>query len=220
MPFKNFILILFYLNNQINFINSLFVYIDSQEKICVKKFKKSNEILNIIYSISGQEEDKNIITVDDPNNNNILRELDSESNKIYLFTQIEGYYKFCVENLSSHQVTLSFFFGDENSNEKLSIKNVENFVESVSKLSKKIDRLKFNIGNSAIRKKTHFNIAENIRNKINFCTIIKIIFLLFFSAIQILLITFIFNKVKVLKKIEINNDEKKPLKNKTNQEYL
>ena len=72
------------------------MYIDSQEKICVKKHKKSNEILNIIYSISGQEEEKNIITVDDPDNNNMLKELDTNSNKIYLFTQIDGYYKFCV----------------------------------------------------------------------------------------------------------------------------
>ena len=196
------------------------MYIDSQEKVCVKKYKKANEILNIIYSISGQEEEKNIITVDDPDNNNMFKELDTNSNKIYLFAQIDGYYKFCVENLAAHQVTLSFFFGDENSNEKLSIKNVENFVESVSKLSKKIDRLKFNIGNSAIRKKTHFNIADNIRNKINICTVIKIIFLLFFSVIQILLITSIFNKVKITKKIEINSDEKNPLKNKTNPDFL
>ena len=219
MSFQVFFFVLLILN-QINNILSLFVYIDSQEKVCVKKFKKSNEILNIIYSISGQEEDKNIITVDDPNNNNIFRELDSNTNKIYLFIKIDGYYKFCVENLSSHQVTLNFFFGDENSNEKLSIKNVENFVESVSKLSKKIDRLKFNIGNSAIIKKTHFNIADNIRNKINICTIIKIIFLLFFSVIQIVLITSIFNKVKITKKIGINSDEKKPLKNKLNEDFL
>ena len=217
IQFFFFILLIF---NHLSFINSLYLYIDTQEKVCVKKFKKSNEILNIIYSISGQEEDKNIITVDDPDNNNILRELDSNSNKIYLFTQIDGYYKFCVENLSAHQVTLSFFFGDENSNEKLSIKNVENFVDGVSKLSKKIDKLKFNIGNSAIIKKTHFNIAENIRNKINICTIIKIIFLLFFSVIQIVLITSIFSKVKIIKKIEINSDEKKPLKNKINQDFL
>ena len=219
MSFQIFLIIILILNN-LSFINSLYVYINPNEKQCVKKFKKANEIINIIYTISGKEEDKNIITVDDPDDFNMFKELDSDSNKIYLFATKEGYYKFCVENLAPHQVTLSFYFGDENSEEKLSIKNVENFVDSVSQLTKKIDRLGFNIGNTAIRKKTHFDIAEDIRNKINICTIVKIVFLLFFSIIQIILITSIFNKVKVVKKIEFNNDEKTPLKNKNKDDFL
>ena len=178
------------------------------------------EVFNLIYTISGEEEDRNIITVDDPDEFNMLRELDSVDNKVYLFCEKDGYHKFCVENLASHQVTLSFYFGDENKNEKLSIKNVEDFVESVSKLTNKVDMLKFNIGNTAIRKKTHFKVAEEIRNKINLYAIIKIVFLLFFSVHQIILITSIFNKVKIVKKLEINNEEKNPLKNKTKDEIL
>ena len=158
--------------------------------------------------------------MDDPDEFNMLRELDSVDNKVYLFCEKDGYHKFCVENLASHQVTLSFYFGDENKNEKLSIKNVEDFVASVSKLTHKVDMLKFNIGNTAIRKKTHFKVAEEIRNKINLYTIIKIVFLLFFAVLQIILITSIFNKVKIVKKLEINNEEKNPLKNKTKDEIL
>ena len=201
-------------------INSIYVFIEPKEKLCVKKYRKIREVINVIYTISGKQEDRNIITVDDPTGFNMFRELDSFDSKVHLFCEREGYHKFCVENLASHQVTLSFYFGDENKNEKLSIKNVEDFVESVSKLTQKVDKLKFNIGNSAIRKKTHFKIAEEIRNKINRYTIIKIVFLLFFAILQIILITSIFNKVKVVKKLEINKEEKNPLKNKTDDEIL
>ena len=201
-------------------INSIYVFIEPKEKLCVKKYRKIREVLHVIYTISGKREDRNIITVDDPTGFNMFRELDSIDSKVYLYCEREGYHKFCVENLASYQVTLSFYFGDENKDEKLSIKNVEDFVESVSKLTQKVDKLKYNIGSSAIRKKTHFKIAEEIRNKINRYTIIKIVFLLFFAVLQIILITSIFNKVKVVKKLEINNEEKKPLKNMTNDEFL
>ena len=205
---------------QFTFNNSLYVFIEAKEKLCVKKYRKLNQVLHIIYSISGEEEDRNIITVDAPDDFNMFRELDSVSSKVHLFIEKEGYHKFCVENLSSHQVTLSFHFGDEHKEEKLSIENVESFVDSVSKLKDKIDNLKFNIGNSVIRKKTHYNVAESIRKKINICTIIKIVFLLFFSALQLILITNIFNKVKVVKKVEIKTDEKKPLKNNIDDDIL
>jgi len=208
------LIFLLFLILQFTFINSLYVFIEAKEKLCVKKYRKLDQVLNIIYSIAGKEEDRNIITVDAPDDFNMFRELDSVSSKIHLFIEKEGYHKFCVENLSSHQVTLSFHFGDEHQEGKLSIKNVENFVDSVTKLTEKIDNLKFNIGNSVIRKKTHYSLAENIRKKINICTIIKIVFLLFFSALQLILITNIFNKVKVVKKVEIKVEEKNPLKKK------
>ena len=212
--------IIFFILYKLNIVNSIYVFIEPKEKLCVKKYRKTRQVFNLIYTISGEEEDRNIITVDDPDEFNMLRELDSVDNKVYLFCEKDGYHKFCVENLASHQVTLSFYFGDENKNEKLSIKNVEDFVASVSKLTHKVDMLKFNIGNTAIRKKTHFKVAEEIRNKINLYTIIKIVFLLFFAVLQIILITSIFNKVKIVKKLEINNEEKNPLKNKTKDEIL
>ena len=53
---------------------------------------------------------------------------------------------------------------------------------------------------------------ENIRSQINIFTTIKIIFVLFFSAIQISLITNIFNNAKKVKKIKLNEEEQNPLK--------
>ena len=57
--------------------------------------------------------------------------------------------------MANQKVTLNFYFGDENAEGKLSLTNVENFVDSVSKLSKRIDLLKSNLGDSVIRKKTY-----------------------------------------------------------------
>ena len=200
-------------------INSLYIYIGAKEKGCVKKYKKRNQEINIIFSISGMEDyDRNIITVDNPDNFNMYRELDSSSSKIYLFIEKDGYHKFCVDNLSSHPITLSFHFGGEDSEDKLSTKNVESFIESVGKLSNKMETIKFNIGHAAINKKNHRIIMQNLREKINLYTWLKIIFVLFFSIIQITLITSIFNKAKVVKRIKLNEDENNPLKNKKNNE--
>ena len=226
MSLHLFLLFIFliFISHKITMINSVYVYIEPKEKFCLKKYRKNRDVLHVIYTISGEVEDRNVITVYDPNDFNMFKELDSFDNKVYLFCENEGYHKFCVENLASHQLTLSFYFGDENKDEKLSIKNVEDFVQSVNKITEKVDKLKFNVGNYAIKKKTHYDIAEEIRKKINTYTIIKIVFLLFFSIIQIILITSIFNKVKVVKKLEINNnndnEEKNPLKTKTKDEFL
>ena len=61
---------------------------------------------------------------------------------------------------------------------------------------------------------------RNIREKINLYTWLKIIFVLFFSIIQIVLITNIFNKAQIVKRIKLNEDENNPLKNKKNAEIV
>ena len=220
MKCNTLFLFLFFSLKIIN-INSLYIYIGAREKGCVKKFKKQNQVINIIFSISGMEDyDKNIITVDNPDNFNMYRELSSSEGKIYLFIEKDGYHKFCIDNLAPHPITLSFHFAGEDSEDKLSTKNVESFIESVGKLSNKMETIKFNIGHAAINKKNHRIIMRNIREKINLYTWIKIIFVLFFSIIQITLITNIFNKAKGVKRIKLNEDEKDPLKNKKNNEFV
>ena len=217
----NILFLFLFFSFKIIIINSLYIYIGPKEKGCVKKYKKQNQVINIIYSITGMEDyDKNIITVDNPDNFNMYRELDSASSKIYLFIERDGYHKFCVDNLASHPITLSFHFAGEDSEDKLSTKNVESFIENVNKLSNKMETIKFNIGHSAINKKDHRKIMKNIRKKINLYTSIKIIFVLFFSIIQIILITNIFNKAKGVKRIKLNEDEQNPLKNKKNNEFI
>ena len=206
---------------QLTMINSVYVYIEPNEKFCIRKYRNLTQVLHIVYSIAGgKEEDQNVITVYDPDDFNMLQERNSISNKVYLFIEREGYHKFCVENLESHKLTLSFYFGDEYSEGKISKKNAENFVDGVAKLTQKIETLKFNIENSALRKKSNYKIAQNIRKKINICTIIKIIFLLVFATLQLILITSIFNKVKIVKKVEIANEENKPLKSQKNKDIL
>ena len=130
----------------------------------------------------------------------------------------EGEYKFCFENLAPTKVTLSFEF-DYGTNDygMISIKTIENFVHVVDNLEKKLKKLQFNIRNSAVRKKAHFNIANSIRNKINIYAFAKIGFLILFSIFQLMMITSIFNNVKVVKQININS-ETKPLKHGKNSE--
>ena len=201
-------------------INSLYIYVGAKQKGCVKKYKKKNQVINIIYSISGMDDyDRNIITVDNPDNFNMYREMDGVQSKIYLFIEKDGYHKFCVDNLSSHKITLSFHFAGEDSEDKLSTKNVASFIENVDKLSNRMETIKFNIGHASINKKNHRKILLDIRKRINIFTTIKIIFVLFFSVIQLTLITNIFNKAKGEKRIKLE-DEQNPLKNNKNKEIV
>ena len=90
---KNILFLFLFFSFEIININSLYIYIGAKEKGCVKKYKKQNQVINIIFSISGMEDyDKNIITVDNPDNFNMYRELDSSSSKIYLFIEKDGYH--------------------------------------------------------------------------------------------------------------------------------
>ena len=82
-----------------------------------------------------------------------------------------------------------------------------------------METIKFNIGHSSINKKNHRKILFDIRKRINIFTTIKIIFVLFFSLIQLTLITNIFNKAKGEKRIKLE-DEQNPLKNNKNKEIV
>ena len=120
------------------------------------------------------------------------------------------------------QLTLDFHFGDDDTEGKISVKNAEKFVEEAQKLTQKIETIKTNIVDSFKRKKGNYKISKSIRDKINIYMYIKIIFLLFFAILQTIMITSIFSKmkVKIVKKVELNSDEKKNLKVKAIDEIL
>ena len=199
-----------------NIIDSFYIYIDPREKKCLTEYRLANSSYDLIYYVSGQEEENNIATIEDNNGNIISKVMNKKNNRLSHRVQQDGELKFCFENLASSKVTLSFVF-DYGANEysAISIKTIENFVTVVDNLEKKLKQLQFNIRNSAVRKKAHFNIADSIRKKINIYAIAKIGFLILFSIFQLMMITSIFNNVKVVKQINVNaNSENRPLKAK------
>ena len=193
-------------------IKSLYIYIEGNEKKCLSDYRYSNTSFDIIYYVSGQEEERNIATLEDNNGNILSKIMNQKNHKFSHKVKQDGEYKFCFENLAPTKVTLSFEF-DYGTNDyaMISIKTIENFVHVVDNLEKKLKKLQFNIRNSAVRKKAHFNIANSIRRKINIYAFAKIGFLILFSIFQLMMITSIFNNVKVVKQININS-ETKPLK--------
>ena len=198
----------------LNFIDSLYIYIDPREKKCLTEYRLSNSSYDLVYYVSGQEEESNIATIEENNGNVIAKIMNKKSHKFSHKVQKDGELKFCFENLASSKVTLSFEFDyGTNDYSVISIKTIENFVHVVDNLEKKLKKLQFNIRNSAVRKKAHFNIAESIRKKINIYAFAKIGFLILFSMFQLMMITSIFNNVKVVKKINVNS-ENRPLKSK------
>ena len=195
-----------------SFITNLYISIDGREKKCLTDYRVANTSFELIYYVSGQEEEINIATIEDSKGNIISKVMNKKNNKFSYKPKLDGEIKFCFENLAQSKVTLSFEFDYGNNDySMISIKTIENFVHVVNDLEKKLKKLQFNIRNSAVRKKAHFNVAESIRKKINIYAFIKIGFLILFSIFQLMMITSIFNNVKVVKQININS-ETKPLK--------
>jgi hypothetical protein len=199
-------------------INSLYIYIEPREKKCLSDYRLANTSFDIVYYVSGQEEEKNSATIEDSKGNVLSKITNKKNYKFSQGTKIDQELKFCFENLASSKITLSFEF-DYGTNDYsiISIRTIENFVHVVDNLEKKLKKLQFNIRNSAVRKRAHFTIAENIRKKINIYAFIKIGFLILFSIFQLMMITSIFKNVKVVKQININS-ERKPLKAGNKQE--
>jgi len=206
--YNSFLIIL----SLLTFINSLYIYIEPREKQCLADFRVSNSSFDVVYYVSGQDEEKNTATIED-SKGFVLSKIENRKNhKFSYLPKEDGEYKFCFENLAQTKVTLSFEFDyGTNDYSMISIHTIENFVHVVDNLEKKLKKLQFNIRNSAVRKKAHFNIANSIRKKINIYAFVKIGFLILFSIFQLMMITSIFNNVKVVKQININS-EKRPLK--------
>ena len=193
-------------------INSLYIYIEPREKKCLTDFRMANTSFDIVYYVSGQEEEKNIATIEDNRGNVLTKTTNRKNFKFSQFTKEDTELKFCFENLAPSKITLSFEFDyGTNDYSMISIRTIEHFVQVVDNLEKKLKKLQFNIRNSAVRKRAHFKIADNIRKKINIYAFVKIGFLILFSIFQLMMITSIFKNVKVVKQININS-ERRPLK--------
>ena len=202
----------------LNIIQSLYIYIDPKEKKCLTDYRIANTSFDIVYYVSGQEEERNIATIEDNKGTIITKIMNRKNHKFSHQTKIDGELRFCFENLAQSKITLSFEFDyGTNDYSMISIRTIENFVHVVDNLEKKLKKLQFNIRNSAVRKRAHFSIANNIRKKINIYAFVKIGFLILFSIFQLMMITSIFKNVKVVKQININS-ERKPLKSGNNQE--
>ena len=210
-------LVILSLLSLLTYINSLYTYVEPREKKCLTDYRMINQSFDVVYYVSGQEEERNIATIESVRGDVFLKMMNSKNHKFSHIAKANDDIRFCFENLSSSKVTLSFEF-DYGTNEysMISIRTIENFVQVVDNLEKKLKKLQFNIRNSAVRKKAHFNIANSIRKKINMYAFAKIGFLILFSIFQLMMITSIFNNVKVVKQININS-ETRPLKSGNNQ---
>ena len=64
-------------------IKSLYIYIEGNEKKCLSDYRYTNTSFDIIYYVSGQEEERNIATLEDKNGN-ILSKIMNRKKQIIL----------------------------------------------------------------------------------------------------------------------------------------
>ena len=94
----------------LTFIESLYIYIDPREKKCLTDFRIANSSFDVVYYVSGQEEEKNTASIEDEKGNIITKIMNRKNHKFSYLPKTDGEYKFCFENLAQTKVTLSFEF--------------------------------------------------------------------------------------------------------------
>ena len=143
------------------FAKSLYIYVDPGERDCLSDYRMANSSFDVVYYVSGQEEELNEATIEDTNGNIFFKVSNINNAKLTHKPNVNGMLNFCFTNLASNRITLSFEFDyGTNDYSMISIKTIEHFVHVVNNLEKKLKKLQFNIRNSAVRKKAHFNIAN------------------------------------------------------------
>ena len=135
--FTCFILFLSFLT----LINTLYIYVDPREKKCLTKYISYNASFDVVYYVSGQQEEQNMVTIEDEKGNIFDKVYNKKYHKFSYNPKKDGELSFCFGNLASTQVTLNleFDFGT-NDYSMISIRTIENFVSAVD-IRKKIKKI-------------------------------------------------------------------------------
>jgi hypothetical protein len=108
----------------INFSEQIFLVLDPQQKRCIFKNIVDKKPLSGMYYFSGQEEDKNVVTITHPSKGIIFKKEKEKNGSFNYSTDVDGSYTICFESLSKSYTTVSFDFTDERKEEQLiSVRN-------------------------------------------------------------------------------------------------
>lgn len=196
-------------------ISSMFIRIPPNKRQCTAKNYSTGQSINFNYFILGyfnekyeayiQREDKEIIFKKDGN----------QKGKYEGKINNKGNYYFCLLNSSPEEMRVNFNFEEKSTgNEQVSVENINTLNYAVSFLKRTLDKIDINIKNGAANRERHAKIAHNIRRRITIFTFLKIFFLLVFSSFQIIMVSSVVQKVKVVKKIEMGKGNKGSSENK------
>lgn len=190
-------------------IHPMFITIQPKDSQCIYQEKQKTETFSVIYYISGEEEERNIVRIHDPKGEKIWEITSKSSSTFTTVAQMTGKYSFCIDNLSMGVFTVTFEFTEENKNKELiTVQTIDNFQNALENINKKLDVMQFGIRSGAVRREKHSTITQSIQSKITWYTWVKVIFLILFSFFQIVMITSIFKNVKVVSKIEMGHSNK------------
>ena len=191
-------------------VNAMFFTVNSNDIQCITQTKHINDKFNVIFSMSGEEENNNIAKLKDPDDKVLWQTPGKATSTFSTTAQKVGKYSFCVENYSRSILTVTFEFPEEDEGKKIiTVNTIENLHFAIDDISKKMDMMQYSIRNGAVRREKHSEISNAIKNKITWYTSLKVLFLVMFSVFQIMMVTSIFNKVKIVNKISMNSSKGK-----------
>lgn len=97
----------------------MFLSLQTSEHKCISQDKEIEATFGIVYFISGEFEQQNIVQVKDKDNN-VLWESKNKSNASYSTTAtVKGLYSLCIQNTSVKPITVTFEFTDTNKDQQI-----------------------------------------------------------------------------------------------------
>ena len=189
--------------------HALFFIVEPGKRECVAQRKEADKHFGLLYYVSGEEEDKNRMIILNPDKEEVWVDTNLKKGSYNTITKKEGNHYLCIENTSSSSLTITFEFNErKNEKELLSIETIEGLNTAIIDITEKLNKVEFNIKNSAVRRAKHGEITQGIRKKMINATTVKICFLLVFSLFHIYMITSIFKNVKVVSQISFSQGKK------------
>jgi hypothetical protein len=114
-----FLALIFMILYSLSVVKSVFIVLDPFEKRCVYKDILHKATFTGNYFISGEQEDKNEVTIISPKNVILFRKENQKSGSFSVNTEMDGNYALCFKINTSMHMTVSFDFHDETKDEQL-----------------------------------------------------------------------------------------------------
>jgi uncharacterized membrane protein len=191
----------------ISFCKSIYFVIKPNGVECFETPVHENTEFVGKYLFAGEVENRNKVEVLDDKDNVIWSE-DNKIGSVFKINEIKStFHKICFHNKDKKMITVTIELYDEGAPLKLvSAKNVNDMNNNIHEMRKKVDIIHHDLRNFAVRRNAHIDISNLMISKIKSFTFLKIAFLIFFSIIQVFVITNIFKSKKVVNKIIIDEN--------------
>ncbi|MCQ2821302.1 MAG: emp24/gp25L/p24 family protein [archaeon] len=200
-----YLLIFLYLFSVYNTMNIL---IPKGSNRCISKYYRKDELISFRYESLGYINERYKTELTYENKERIWYSHDRRYGASKIMSKKDGNYFLCFYSSSSKDMTISFNIGEEAEETIVNIDSIDSLNNAIGVFGNTLNNIDQDIKSGGANRESYAYKAKQIKFRISFTTILKIIFLIIFSGFQIYMVTSVVQKVKVVNKIEMKKKNK------------